>query len=346
MHPFELKFSESWPPPAWEGVSVILGVSGGADSMAMLRAVHALKSQGIGRLIVAHFNHRLRGPESDADEAFVGETAARLGLPLELGHAATGGIRPRSGEGLESAARRARYRFLGAAAARLGARYVATAHTADDQAETILHRILRGTGIGGLAGMSRVRTLPPAATLIRPCLGFRREELRAYLAQIGQPYREDSSNRDPAWTRNRIRLQLLPELAARFNPGVVDALLRLGTLAGEVQQVVDQRADELSSRAVRQESAAAVRIDLKGLRAQPRYIVRELIMAAWRRQGWPLGDMGFQQWDLLAAMALSEACRSEPAPDRHAFPGGVRARVEDCELRLSRGLGGQSSDCR
>ena len=147
----------------------------------------------------------------------------------------------------EATARTARYAFLQETAERFGARYVVTGHTADDQAETILHRIVRGTGIAGLAGMARVRPLGPAATLIRPLLDFRRLELLAYLTDLGQPFRSDSSNSDTAFTRNRIRCRLLPELAAEYNPGVVASLVRLGRLAGEVQSVVDALVEDLAA---------------------------------------------------------------------------------------------------
>ena len=107
-HPLEQSLAEAWPMSAWSGVTVLLGVSGGPDSVAMLRAVHALHPAGPGRIIVAHFNHRLRGPDSDADADFVADAAARLGLACELGRAPPEGVRSTGGEGLEAAARRAR----------------------------------------------------------------------------------------------------------------------------------------------------------------------------------------------------------------------------------------------
>ena len=130
-------------------------------------------------------------------------------------------------------------------AERLGARYVVTAHTADDQAETILHRILRGTGVAGLAGMRRARPLGPAATLIRPLLDVRRAEILAYLSELQQPFQDDASNSDLGFTRNRIRHELLPRLAADYNSDVVAALLRLGQTAHDAQQHIDAAVEEL-----------------------------------------------------------------------------------------------------
>jgi len=170
--------------------------------------------------------------------------------------------------------------------------------------------------------------------LIRPLLGFRGAELIAYLAGLGEPYRRDSSNSDTRLTRNRIRLELLPQLAGRYNPAVVDALLRLGQLSAEVQDVVASLVDELAARACR-ESEGVVRIALGPLAGQPRYVVRELLLAAWRRQQWPLQAMGFDQWDLLASMLLSRP-DGPSLPAKRMFPGSILAEVGDGEFLLLR----------
>ncbi len=336
LHPLETKLDAAWPPEAWREVTTLLAVSGGADSVALLRAMKALKTTGEGRLCAAHFNHHLRGDQSAADEAFVVEICRRFDLPCQLGHARPDQLAAQSSDGLEAAARAARYQFLQQAAARLGARYVVTAHTADDQAETILHRILRGTGIGGLAAMERARPLGPAATLIRPLLEVRRAELVAYLDDLDQPYRSDSSNQDTRLTRNRIRHELLPHLASQFNPGVVDALLRLGRLAGEVQGVIETLVEDLADRCVVSQSPRAVQIDAARMGDQPRHLIRELLLAAWRNQDWPLQAMGFAQWDLLAEMI--SACRaiSGELPAKQMFPGGVSAEPGQQRLVLRR----------
>jgi tRNA(Ile)-lysidine synthase len=333
---FDAKMATSWPPEAWRDVTVLLAVSGGVDSVAMLRAMVALKSGGEGRLFAAHFNHHLRSEESDADEAFVLGLCRRHGIECEVGRARPGQLAADSTDGIEAAARTARYDFLRLAAARLGARYVVTAHTADDQVETILHRIVRGTGIAGLAGIARARPLGEAAALIRPLLSFRRTELLAYLDALGQPYREDSSNADTRLTRNRIRHELLPLLAEKYNPGVVDAVLRLGSLAGEAHGVVESIVDELAERCILDSHSGGVRIDASALAGQPRYIVRELVIAAWRKQSWPMQAMGFRQWDQLAAMITTHGEDSGPTPPRQTFPGGVSAQAEPGCLRLAR----------
>jgi len=335
VHLLESRLAERWPPPDWRDLSILLAVSGGADSVALLRAMHRLKAAGEGTLLVAHFNHHLRADESDHDEAFVVELCRRLEIVCEVGSPQRRRLAAGQGEGLEGAARRARYAFFQHAAARLGARYVVTAHTADDQAETILHRIVRGTGIAGLAGMARARPLGPAATLIRPLLGFRRAELLAYLDDLRQPYRVDSSNRDTRLTRNRIRIEILPRLAEACNPAAVDALVRLGQLAGEVRNVIAGLVEGLLDRGVLPAPAGAVRILLAPLAGQPRYVVRELLIAVWQRQQWPLQSMGFAEWELLAEMALAPPA-SPRAACKRAFPGEILAELADGELHLLR----------
>jgi tRNA(Ile)-lysidine synthase len=327
LHPLETKLAAAWPPSDWADVTVLLAVSGGGDSVALLRAMAALKTAGAGRLCAAHLNHRLR-PDADQDERFVVDLCGRLGVACEVERLEAG--RLAAGGGIETAARTARYRFLEQSAGRLGARFVATAHTADDQAETILQRVIRGTGVRGLSGMARTRPLG-GAVLIRPLLTVRRRELIDYLDAIHQPYRRDPSNADPRFTRNRIRHHLLPRLERHFNAETVESLLRLGTLAGEAQAVIDELTDECFDRCVAMLGPNEVRISIASFAARPRYLVRELLMAAWRQAGWPMQSMGMRKWDELCELATS------PATAKRVFPGGVTVEVADGEMRLRRG---------
>lgn len=331
----EEKLHIAWPTECWADLSVLVAVSGGADSVALLRGLAALKHHGEGRLIVAHFNHQLRGEESDADEQFVSSLAKRLGLPFESGRLEPGTIKDCS-DGIEEAARSQRYRFLTDTAENLGARYVACAHTADDQIETILHRIIRGTGIAGLAGIPRTRLLSPAVTLIRPLLEVRRAELIDYLALLGQPYREDSSNLDQRFTRNRIRHDLLPNLAEYYNPAVGEALRRLARLAGESQSVIRELVqammDDNAVRAVG--DATLVRRDKT--QGQPEYLLRELLMAVWQTRGWPLQSMGFEEWDSLMQMLRSQSGAEGVVSGKRTFPGQIEAQSQPEGLQLRR----------
>jgi tRNA(Ile)-lysidine synthase len=327
LHPLETRLAAAWPPSAWADVTVLVAVSGGTDSVALLRAMAALKTGGEGRLCVAHLNHQLRS-DAGEDERFVADLCARLNLPCEVGRADV--ERLASGDGVEAAARAARYCFLEEVAGRFGARFVATAHTADDQAETVLHRILRGTGIRGLSGMGRTRPLGHAV-LIRPLLEIRRLELTAYLDAIGQPFRHDKSNADTSFTRNRIRHELLPRLQKHFNPEVIDALLRLGSLAGEVQAVIDGDVGVWFDRCAAIDRPDGAHIELGSLAGRPRYLIRELLMTLWRRAGWPMQAMGMLKWDELCELATAKS----PEPKR-VFPGGVVVEVAGGEMRLTR----------
>lgn len=319
MHPFEQKLSALWPPQSWGDITTLVGVSGGADSVALLRALHALKCQGPGRLVVAHFNHQLRGDDSWADQHFVVALSESLGLESRLSADPASPTRS-DGDGLEAAARAARYAFLQETAEQMGARYVVTAHTSDDQAETILHHILRGTGLAGLAGMRRTRQLGPAVTLVRPMLEVSRRDVLAYLAFLDQPYREDKTNLDPKYTRNRIRHELLPMLEHGYSPTVVESLLRLGSLAADAQRVIEGVVRPLLERSIVKRDARSVTLDCRELAGEDRHLVRELMVEIWHLQAWPLQAMGYAEWNLLAdlAQAPGDAATQD-------FPGAIRA---------------------
>ncbi len=343
MHPFEERLTREWPPRHWRDVTVLVAVSGGPDSVALLRGLAKLRHSAddacaAGTLCAAHLNHQLRGDDSDDDEQFVVDLCRNLGIPCEVGHARLADVLTPSGGGLETVARRARYRFLEQAAGRCGARYVTLAHTADDQAETVLHRIIRGTGLAGLSGMARTRQLGHV-TLMRPLLGFRRAELLEYLADIRQAFRIDKSNVDPQFTRNRIRHDLLPRLAREYNPNVADALLRLGALAGEVREWTAGKVEPLQAAChdVRLDDAAAVHVDSRRLHSEPAILVRELLMALWRQRNWPMRQMGFDQWERMAEM-VRESGEPASCSRKHTFPGGIIAEAgpEGLLLRPSR----------
>jgi tRNA(Ile)-lysidine synthase len=330
LRKFERQLGEQWPPEAWQDLSVLLAVSGGADSVALLRAVLRLKLTVSGQIAVAHFNHGLRSGESDADETFVVELCRAWDVPCHVGHANVRSLSEQQGDGLESAARSARYDFLEAAARRIGARYVVTAHTADDQVETILHRILRGTGLAGLAGIPRTRRLASDVTLIRPMLSSRRGEVLEYLTEIGQAYRHDASNECLDLTRNRIRHQLLPLLAEQFNSGIADAVLRLGGLAGEAQEIIARLVADLERDCIVEDTARGIRLDCERLGQADGYLVRELLMLVWRQRQWPLQAMGLQRWQDLAIFATAAT------DGKRDFPGGVVAEKKDGRLTLAR----------
>ena len=197
------------------GDRVIAAVSGGADSVAMLFALYLLRDELGIALEAAHFNHHLRGAESDRDEAFVTDFCGRYGIPLHLG---SGRIVPGK-KGLEAAARDARYAFLQSLPGK-----VATAHTADDNAETVLMRLIRGTGLKGLGAIA-----PVSGNVIRPMLTVTRDDVEAFLEEYALPHVEDSSNETDDFLRNRIRHSILPLMRAE-NPRIGENLSAMALL--------------------------------------------------------------------------------------------------------------------
>lgn len=207
------------------GDTVICAVSGGADSVAMLFALYLLREKLGITLEAAHFNHNLRGEESLRDETFVRELCARYEIPL---HVASGEIRPGK-KGLEAAARDARYAFLESLPGK-----IATAHTADDNAETILMHLVRGTGLKGLGGI-----VPQRGKLIRPMLGITRREVEDFLAEWHLPHVEDSTNETDAFLRNRLRHHVMPLLAAE-NPRIAENLSQMALRLREDEACLSQ----------------------------------------------------------------------------------------------------------
>lgn len=305
----------AFPPNRWRDVHLLVAVSGGADSVALLRAIHRLKldAAGQGKIYVAHFNHGLRGKASDGDQVFVEQLAAKLEISPLIGQPDAETVCLS-----EESARDARYQFFSQAAGQVGARYIATGHTADDQVETILLRMLRGAGLAGLRGIPAERPLTPATTIVRPLLAISRADLLAALAELGQTFREDGSNAQTHFTRNRVRLQLLPQLRANFGPAVDDALRRLSDQACEAQAVIECDAGRLLAAGF-ELGEASIAIDPGPLAAEPPLIVREAIKLAWRQIGWPEQAMGYQQWCQLAMLL------NNPAAEPINLPGGVRA---------------------
>ena len=215
------------------GLRLGLAVSGGADSVALLRLLLELREKLGIVLSVVHFNHKLRGRASDADEKFVSQLADRFGLPLHLARADVAGKARREKANLEDAARRARYAYFAKLEHQGTLDCVATAHTMDDQAETVLSHILRGAGLAGLAGI-----YPVAEFVVRPLLFARRSELRTYLRAKKQAWREDATNRDLTRMRARIRGKLVPLLEKQFQPGVVPHLAALADHAREEETLL------------------------------------------------------------------------------------------------------------
>jgi len=254
---------------------VLVAVSGGADSVCLLTLLHEMRERvllpGI-ELRIAHVNYGLRGDESEEDEAFVRELGANLGVPVDCERVR---LMPKSGGTLQSRARDARYAFFGRLLREHGMAAVATGHTADDQAETVLLWLMRGAGTGGLTGIPVKR----AGGIIRPLLGVTRQQVLDYLAFRRMPYRSDSSNGTPRYRRNRIRQEILPALRS-LNPRIVEALARgvdiLAADAAVLNEIERERWDVVAKDA----SSGLVVLDGDRLAAEPLGMQRRLVRRA------------------------------------------------------------------
>jgi tRNA(Ile)-lysidine synthase len=300
---------------------ILAAVSGGADSVAMLRALHELAPRAGFRLAAAHLNHRLRGAESDRDEAFVRDLCECIDVPLEVGHATTLAA---DMPNLEEAGREARHEYLGRAAARVGATHIALAHNAGDQAETVLMRLLRGAGVAGLGAM--VESGP--GLIVRPMLTLERATIVTYLRAIGQSFVEDSTNASPAMLRNRIRDELLPYLEREYSPGLSG---RLAGLAAEMRTVDAylSRSAEVELTRIRRTGGA---LDLAGFAA----IAPALRPVVMRRYlAGALG--GLRRVSRAHIDALLRMAAIGPPNGAIGLPGGWRALREYSRLRLERG---------
>jgi tRNA(Ile)-lysidine synthase len=301
----------------------IVAVSGGPDSVALAHLLVGLLQAGkLERLILAHVNHQLRGEESDADETFVKnlpELWQQPNLICCTQRIDVAAIAHAEHDNLEAIARRERYRWLTQLAHEHQAAWIATGHTADDQAETVLFRLLRGSGVLGLSGMAECRMLDDRVTLVRPLLTVRRQALLDYL-QAGQiPYRLDSSNRDRRFTRNRLRLELLPRLESEYNPAIVDVLCRLADQAAELHTDVLEQALQLTKVAELPRAGDILVFSADRLQRVSKNLMREMFRLVWQREAWPMGDMDFERWNRLVEIVQG----SLPAWD---FPGGIHMR--------------------
>lgn len=250
------------------GDLVIVAVSGGPDSLALLDILNRLREEKEPEfsLYVAHLNHGLRGKSAEEDARFVRQEAKRMGLPCTVGEVDAEAFKKRRGLSLEDAARRLRYRFLQQLAKRIGAASVALGHNRDDQVETVLLNFLRGTGLSGLSGMKIKRTMgQEGLLLIRPLLEAGKEEIYSYCRERGLNPRLDETNVSLRYVRNKIRLELLPYLEREYNPGLRQNLIRLSQMVSQDQDYLEGRASERLSQLIFKEDDCGLVLDGEAL---------------------------------------------------------------------------------
>ena len=318
------------------GCTVVCAVSGGADSICLLHRLNQLRAIRPFTLVAAHYNHHLRGAESDRDEAFVkrwvedwcGPDPAAGQPPLPAVRLITGGgdvsgEAKRLGLGLEETARRMRYAFLEEAARAVGADRIATAHTADDNAETVLLHLIRGSGLQGLTGIR-----PRQGRLVRPLLTTTRREIEDYLELYHIPHVEDSTNQDDAYTRNQVRHQVIP-LLDEINPWFVPRMADTIRYLRSDNDYLSAQAAAVAPRA-RPAGDGGLSISAALLASQPDPIAVRIVSCLLGR----LGEFQFRAAHLTAVVALSRS----PAPSGAvSLPHSLTARRVYGELILVRG---------
>ncbi|MGH9256061.1 MAG: tRNA lysidine(34) synthetase TilS [Vicinamibacterales bacterium] len=260
------------------GSRVLVGLSGGSDSVALTRLLLDLAANGEFVLTgVAHFNHRLRA-SADRDETFCRQFAERLALPIVTESADVAAYAGEHSLSTEDAARRLRYSFLKRTATALGADRIAVGHTQDDQAETFLLKLMRGAGLTGLGGI-----YPRRDNVVRPLLDVTRADLRAYLEGVGEQWMEDESNQDVSNPRNRVRHRVLPELDRAAGASTRPAIARAAALIREDGQWLDELG-LARFRAVALETDSVIELDVPALADTPPPVLRRVLLEAMRRK--------------------------------------------------------------
>lgn len=309
------------------GDRVLVGVSGGADSVALLHILHRLSTRLKLFVGVAHLNHALRGKEADRDAAFVQMLARRLDLPCFSATQDVGRERRQKGGSIEAAGRRARYRFYRHTAKAEGFAKIALGHHADDNAEVVLMNILRGAGPGGLAGIPPIRE----PGIVRPLIHTWRHEIMAFIKDEGLAYVVDASNRDKRFLRNRIRHALMPELSAAYNPRLVESLVRIASIARAEEHWLEEQTNRMLKAAILERQAQQLALSgpyLAGLQMAP---ARRVVRGALKILQDDLHGFTLQHIDSIIDLALKGPENGE----RH-LPGRLRIRKAGTRLLLTR----------
>ena len=324
------------------GARLLVAVSGGADSVALLHILQRLPHPWRLSLRVGHIDHQLRRSSAE-DAAFVEARGAHAGIPVTVARRDVAAVCRRHGWSLEDGARRIRYEALREIAHTYSCSRIVLAHTADDQAETVLLRLLRGTGLLGLSAMPYQRTVEEGREdlrIVRPLLDVWRQDLRAYLRHEGLRHREDPSNQDRRFLRNRIRHELLPLLERRYNPKIRTLLAQLAEQSACDYAYLDAAASRQWKRTIRPDGeptlpanrslrnghppsgARPLAISRERFLRQPKALQRQLFRRAIQTvEG--AGALAYRHW-----LQVERLFRDQPVGTRLELPGGIQARRE------------------
>lgn len=304
----------------------LLAVSGGADSLALADAAASLQGKEGFSFAVCHVEHGLRGEEALADMRLVQRFCAERGLPCIARHVGVLDYAKKKRLSMEEAARDLRYKALREEAAKAGAEFIVTAHHLDDQAETVLLKLLRGASIDGLCAMSSV-----SGDILRPFLTIEKRELEEYCRELGIACCSDSTNEDIAYTRNRVRRQLLPELRSSFNPAVSRALAKTAELLQQDADCLRLIAQESYGKLAKRQDDGSIVFDSADLNKLPKSIASRLIRLAYFELGGK--ELGYERTKAVETMLA----RADGAKTLQ-LPGKIVARLKKRRLIFSRSV--------
>jgi tRNA(Ile)-lysidine synthase len=316
---------------------ILIGVSGGPDSVALLSLIYntSRTNPPYSEIFIAHLNHSIRGRESDEDEQFVTTLAEKYGVPLITEKRDIVEIARERKISLEEAARDERYKFFENAAEKAGANVIAVGHNADDNAETVLHRIIRGTGITGVSGIRPKRKLTPVSTvtLVRPLLFTWRKDIIAYLKEEDLSYRIDSTNIEKDKLRNRIRLELIPHLEENYNAKIKKSLATLGETALQNSDYLEEKTKALFEDVLvnRETPIETITLDINKLKGSPQILQQMIIKEAIVRLDIPLKKLSNRNYkDILNTLNSKKPLANNIVKEY------LNVRREGNELHLSK----------
>ncbi|MFP4136096.1 MAG: tRNA lysidine(34) synthetase TilS [Candidatus Acetothermia bacterium] len=290
---------------------VLVAVSGGVDSLSLLHVLLEEREDFDLELSVAHLDHGIRGEDATKDAEFVRSTAQEFDLDSIVASRSAKELAEEKGLSLEEAARKVRYEFLSSAAEELSADYVALGHNRDDQAETILMHIIRGTGLRGLGGMEEVRDL-----FIRPLLRTGRKEIEDYARSRDLDYRKDETNRNTRYTRNRIRHELIPELEDKYNPNIKERLAETGSLIREARSYLKKNTKKSARKILTRKSDSGTCFDTEKLSELSPYMKKAVSRDLMKREKGDLKDIGLDH-----VKKVLDKVEERPARTRIDLPG-------------------------
>lgn len=318
-----------------QGDKVLVGVSGGADSVALFHILFRLREKFNLELFICHLNHMFRGEEARADAGWVASLARKFDIPSIIEDIDVPGYMIRHNLPAQVAARQVRYRFYRRVAAEKGCSRVALGHHADDQAETILINLLRGAGTSGLKGIPPVRE----NFFVRPLIEARRKQIEAYCLLQELSYRQDSSNLKPVYTRNRVRMELIPLLEKEYNPAVVASLNRLAGIMREENDFMEAAAENALERIVGRVGPGEVRLSLKSLTDISPALLRRILRMIFRRMAGESRAPDYEQ--IEKALALLKGA----LPGKLEWPSGILLIKRYGQLEIIKGGAGENVPC-